>query len=70
MWTFRDRREWIDEDGNVLRFKADDVKYKWEEALVELHNSNWDNYNFNKNKLLLESFCVNTDVRLILDDMF
>ena len=32
MWTFPNRREWIDEDGNVL-FKADDVKYKWEEAL-------------------------------------
>ena len=36
---------------------------------VELHNSNWDNYNFNKNKLLLESFCVNTDVRLLDDSV-
>ena len=64
MWTFPNRREWIDEDGNVLRFKADDVNYKWEEAHIELHNTHWDNYNYSKNKLLLESFCVNTDVRL------
>lgn len=72
MWTFENRREWIDEDGNVLRFKADDVRklpgrsnrYKWEEAHFELYNKHWDHYNYSKNKLLLENFCVNTDVKL------
>ena len=48
----------------MCSLKADDIKYKWEEAHVELHNENWDYYNYSKNKLLLESFCVNTDVRL------
>lgn len=65
MWTFTNRREWIDQDGNVLRFKADDIKnLDWIKAHVELHNENWDYYNYSKNKLLLESFCLNTDVRL------
>ena len=50
--------------------KADDTsKYKWEEA-PELHNENWDYYNYSKNKLLLESLCVNTDVRLFQLNVF
>ena len=64
MWTFKNRREWIDEDNNILRFKSDDVNFKWEEAHLELHNEHWDNYNYNKNKLLLENFCVNNNVEL------
>ena len=67
MWTFWDRREWLDEDNIYLRFKvaADtSCNYKWHEAHVELHNPHWDYYNYSKNKLLLESFCLNTDVRL------
>ena len=64
MWTFPNRREWIDEDGNVLRFKADDVKFKWEEANLELQNSEWDKYNISKNKLLLENYCTNNNVKL------
>ena len=69
MWTFWDRREWLDHNNGYLRFKASTKKtkglsWKWHEAHVELHNEHWDNYNYSKNKLLLESFCLNTDVRL------
>jgi hypothetical protein len=64
MWTFPARREWIDEDGNKLRFKPDDVKFKWEEAHLELQNSEYDKYNKGKNKLLLELYCLNNNVRL------
>ena len=48
---------------NVLLLRQMIPYHKWEEA-PELHNENWDYYNYSKNKLLLESFCVNTDVRL------
>lgn len=64
MWTFLNRREWLDDQGTVLRFKADDVKYRWEQAHLELQNEYWDNYNKDKNILLLENFCVNTNVTL------
>ena len=64
MWTFPNRREWIDDQRTVLRFKADDVKYRWEEAHLELQNEYWDHYNKSKNILLLENFCVNNNVTL------
>jgi len=64
MWTYTARREWIDEYGNKLRFKPDDVKFKWEEAHLELQNSEYDKYNKAKNKLLLELYCLNANVKL------
>ena len=55
MWTFLNRREWIDSQRwQCALLKADDTYHKWEEA-PELHNENWDYYNYSKNKLLLES---------------
>ena len=66
MWTIKSRREWIDEDSNILRFKIDDstMEYKWQEAHLELSNTEIDNYNYRKNNLLLNSFCVFNNVRL------
>jgi hypothetical protein len=68
MWTFPNRREWIDDTGNVLRFKADEVKNKWEQAHIELYNEYWDNYNFNKNKILLNSWCESNDIKIHYKD--
>lgn len=67
MWTIKSRREWIDEENNILRFKVDDsnLKYKWQEAHLELSNTNADNYNYQKNKLLLDNYNMDTKIHTI-----
>lgn len=72
MWTVKSRREWIDEDNNILRFKVDDkeLRYKWQQAHIELSNSNSDNYNYEKNVLLLNNHCWRKNINLHMTDIY
>ena len=69
-WTYGYRREWIRPDGKVYRFKNMDMDtpddYFW--LMSELQNEPWDNYNYYKNKLLIESFCAVNNVKLLQID--
>ena len=60
MWTFANRREYIDQTNTSLKFKAYDPgseQYAWHSANLELSNDYNDDYNFVKNKMFLENFC-------------
>lgn len=57
MWTFASRYEWVDEDNNYLRWKNTNTSFKWENALLELHNENFMKYNQTKNKILITNYC-------------
>lgn len=73
-WTFPQRREWIDEFGNVIPFKnvtPEEAKQimsqtwvSWDNAHIFLSNSLWDEYNYTKNKLFLEGYCAMNNVNL------
>ena len=72
MWTFANRREVVDEDSNLLKFKAVDPgssKFAWHKASLELTNQYSDFYNYKKNKLLLESFCASNNIELFQADV-
>lgn len=67
MWTFSNRREYVDDSGTLLKYKAYDPgseKYAWHRANFELSNTHSDEYNLAKNKLLLESFCKSENINL------
>lgn len=72
MWTIFSRREWIDEDNQILRFKTDDASngYAWQNAHIELANHNWDVYNYHKNLLLLQTYCKVNNVQLHDTNLF
>lgn len=68
MWTFPQRREWIDEHGNVIAFKnITDAEARqimqqpfvsWDNSHLFLMNDLWDDYNYQKNRLLMENYCL------------
>ena len=74
MWTFPQRREWVDEQGNMIAFKnLSELEIKnilsqkfvsWDNTHLFLMNDLWDEYNYTKNKLLLESFCTANNIKL------
>lgn len=74
MWTFPQRREWIDEYGNVIAFKnitdaeAQQIMQQqfvsWDNSHLYLMNELWDSYNYQKNRLLLENFCIANQIEL------
>jgi len=72
MWTFKNRREVIDDTGTFLKFKAFDPgskKYRWHKASAELSNDYSDEYNYQKNRLLLNSFCELKNINLYSTDV-
>jgi hypothetical protein len=67
MWTFSNRREIVDQDNKLLKFKAVDPgssRFAWHKASLELTNQYSDFYNYKKNKLMLESFCIANNIKL------
>ena len=74
MWTFPQRREWVDEYGNVIAFKnvtqaeAEQIMRQpfvsWDNSHLYLMNDLWDSYNYQKNRLLVESYCGASDIKL------
>lgn len=74
MWTFPQRREWVDEHGNVIAFKnvttdeAEQIMQQsfvsWDNAHLYLMNDLWNDYNYQKNRLLLESYCTANNIEL------
>lgn len=74
MWTFPQRREWVDEHGNVIAFKnitneeASNILKQnflsWDNTHLYLMNDLWDEYNYEKNKLLVESYCAAHNIEL------
>ena len=71
-WTYGYRREWIKPGGMPYNFKNPGPEYppfkETDVALAELQNHEYDNYNYYKNKLLIESFCTVNKVKLIQID--
>jgi hypothetical protein len=60
MWTFPERREWIDKKGTPIRFVPSSERHKntiWHRAHTLLDSEENDKYNYNKNKLLLQTYC-------------
>ena len=67
LWTFANRREVVDDEGNILKFKAFDPgseSYTWHKANLELTNQYSDFYNLKKNKLMLQYFCKSKNIQL------
>lgn len=75
MWTFPQRREWVDEHGNMIAFKnitdseAQQIMKQpfvsWDNSHLFLMNDLWDTYNYQKNCLLVESYCAARDIELV-----
>ncbi len=73
-WTYTLRREWIDEYGNIKGIKTlslaeqqaqlESMDFNWRTSHLILGNDRWDDYNYEKNKLLLSSFCKANKVKL------
>ena len=73
-WTYPQRREWIAEDGNIHVFKnlspseqkerLQSMDLDWKTSHLILGNDIWDEYNYEKNKLLLSNFCNANEVNL------
>lgn len=72
MWTFAERREIVRENGALARFRMPPRNQltkilkepTHEGAHLLLMSDKADEYNLEKNKLLLESFCVANDIVL------
>jgi len=65
MWTYWQRREWIDDKGNVLAYKNQHINEDWANSHAILTNDVWDEYNYKKNQLLLRSYCELNNIELI-----
>jgi len=75
MWTFGQRREWVDKNGNVQAFKnvtpaeatnmLNSNIVSWGNSHVCLMNDLADDYNYTKNRLLVQSYCAANDIYLI-----
>ena len=66
LWTHSYRREHVHVDGNIVKFKLDnETSNPINNAFVELQNDHWDEYNFVKNKLFLENYCLANNVKLL-----
>tara|TARA_B100001248_G_scaffold262726_1_gene261685 strand:- start:14381 stop:14965 length:585 start_codon:yes stop_codon:yes gene_type:complete len=66
MWTFATRREIIDDTGETLRFKTEaNYNTAWFASALEQSNEFSDNYNYEKNQLLLQCYCMalNIDIK-------
>ncbi len=72
LWTLKERREFIDENNQPLRFnpthKPNQNKF-WHKSMVMLGNEKFDNYNYIKNKTMLEAYCGWKGVELYQLDM-
>ena len=60
LWTYKERREYVTEQGRLEKYGPFDMdkKYRmddWRYQFTLLNNSKWDKYNFDKNRLLVES---------------
>jgi hypothetical protein len=67
LWTFPERREWRNSSGDLKKFNPSRVKnfdFNWHKAHVLLSNSHADNYNFDRNRLLLNCYCQIHSVNL------
>jgi len=72
LWTFKERREHINEDGGLDKFRSlsetaikEELKNPtWNSNYAMLSNSSADEYNFKKNKMLLTSYCVVNNIKL------
>jgi hypothetical protein len=72
LWTFKERREHIEENGGLDKFRSlsktaikEELKNPtWNSNYAMLSNSSADEYNFKKNKMLLTSYCVVNNIKL------
>lgn len=72
MWTFGERREIVAEDGTLIRFRmpprnriSEILSHPTAEgAHLILMNDKADEYNLEKNKLLLSSYCTANGIKL------
>jgi hypothetical protein len=74
LWTYNSRREWIDAYGKIYCFKSlspaekeaqlKTMDFNWQTSHIVTSNDTWDEYNYEKNKLLLSSFCKSKEVKL------
>jgi len=72
LWTFKVRREHVLENGGLEKFRnfsKDDIKAElinptWRSAYTNLSSDAIDHHNYQKNKLLLCSFCDANGIKL------
>lgn len=65
MWTIPHRREYVDESGVIKKSRMEKNPNQWQQSFIELQNDHWDEYNFVKNKLFLENYCLANNVKLL-----
>lgn len=65
LWTIPHRREWVDEHGQVKKFRMERTPTQWQQNFIDLQNDQWDEYNLTKNKLFLHNYCLSKGIRLL-----
>lgn len=63
LWTMSNRREYITDSGSIEKFKANE-----NQNLLGLQNSNWDQYNLQKNKIFITNYCKANNIKLLQYD--
>tara|TARA_B110000037_G_scaffold186454_1_gene216455 strand:- start:264 stop:965 length:702 start_codon:yes stop_codon:yes gene_type:complete len=72
LWTFKERREHVQADGGLDKFrslseqaiKEESNNPTWASNYAMISSNNADDYNFKKNKMLLTSYCVVNNITL------
>ena len=65
LWTIPHRREYVDTNGVIQKARMEKNPNRWQQSFIELQNDHWDEYNFVKNKLFLENYCLANNVKLL-----
>ena len=65
MWTYRNRREHVTEEGVVRKFRNQKDMERWMDLYTEIQNPHLDMYNFTKNQLFLQHYCELKNIKLI-----
>lgn len=65
MWTYKNRREHVKEDGVVCKFRNQKNMERWMDLYTEIQNPKLDEYNYIKNKIFLQNYCENKKIKLI-----
>lgn len=65
LWTIPHRREWVDDTGQIKKFRMERSPTHWQQNFIDLQNTSWDEYNLTKNKLFLRNYCSAKGIRLL-----
>lgn len=68
LWTHPQRREHIMPDGSLEKFRNQKVPNSWQEGYFNIQSNKLDRYNYQKNRLFVETYCHAYNIKLIQFD--